>query len=138
MRANDPEAPLGGLLPGWFSLPEAFTVPVATSTVQLDQKPVSLAGTITVNGAEPAILGSNGAVCGFTGPAAFVRYRSASGSYEGSSRVDCTTGQAPNWTVAFPVHGPDRYDFWLEGSTLAPAFNLLTEATPVIHTLDVR
>jgi hypothetical protein len=136
VRADDPNAPLGGLLSGWVSVP-AFTVPVATGTVLVDEKPLSISGTIQVNGKQPQRADTSKA-CGFTGPAAFLHVKSQSGSYEGTARIQCTSGQEPSWTVTVPLQGPEKYDVALEGSALAPPFNVLLERVPVATALEVK
>ncbi len=137
MRAYDPEAPLGGLLPGWFALAEAVTVPVATGNVKLDQRPVPLAGKITVNGATPVTIPGSTAECTFTGPAAFLSFESGAGTYAGTARVDCTSGQAPSWARSFFVHAGDTYRFFLQGADQPTPFNLVLQRVPVVQNLDV-
>jgi hypothetical protein len=137
MRADDPEAPLGGLLPGWFSLAEPMTVPLATGNVQLDQLPVTLTGTVTVNGEPPVRLTGGAGECGFTGPAAFVTVSNTSGTYSGTARVDCTTSATPQWKVSVPAHGGDTYRVQLQGADQSVPFNLLRELVPVVQNLDV-
>lgn len=137
VRADDPQAPLGGLLPGWVALPEPIAVPLASGNVQLDQTPVQLAGAVYVNGRLPVREGTNLATCGFDGLAGLVHLANADRTYTDAVAVDCMKDQT-TWAFNTWVQGPGVYSFAVEPTEARPQFNLAPYKLPVLWNVEIR